>query len=273
MKKSLLFAAVMCLAGCGSMDQDVSETDLVGSDETMPFDSVSLPERAELIADTAVNMRKAPSADAELVMVVPMGSTLTALQAQAENGYYKVALNDWQGWVYGAHVSVAGKSLDPLTTAEIDAVIARAAGSVGYSYWWGGGAWGCGLASGSCSGSCPSCSHSGSAGADCSGMVGQAWHVPPSSSASTCSNEHPYSSTMFYNNRTYWTGVSRSDMRRADAMVREGHIYLKNSTSAAADGWGTMDVYECSGCANKCWRRSRTADSSYIAIRRNSGWL
>lgn len=274
MTKYQFIAAVMFLAGCGAMDKGVSETDLIGSDETVPFEPESpvLPEKADLIADAAVNLREAPSADARIVMVVPAGSGLTSLQAQPENGYYKVALRDWEGWVYGAYVSVVARTIDPLTSTEIDSVISRAAASVGYSYWWGGGKYGCGLASGSCSGGCPECTHSGEAGADCSGMVGQAWHVPPSSSASTCVNEHPYSSSVFYSNRYYWTAASRSDLHKGDAVVHPGHIFLHASPSTANDGWGSMDAYECAGCAYKCAHHYRTAASDYIGIRRNSGW-
>src|SRR5262249_39357532 len=48
-----------------------------------------------------------------------------------------------------------------------------------YSYWWGHGRWRTdGKYQGSCSGSCPSCTHYGSYGADCSGFVAKTWQVP-----------------------------------------------------------------------------------------------
>jgi cell wall-associated NlpC family hydrolase len=148
--------------------------------------------------------------------------------------------------------------------------IARAAASVGFSYYWGGGAW---LASGatssnkgSCSGSCPSCSHSGSYGADCSGMVAKAWQFGPKTLET---NAHPYSTSSFVSDAAgKWSTVSRGALHAGDAMVYNsggaGHIVLWEK----GDGWGASTVYECKGCSYGCVHDTRTFSSSYHGIRR-----
>ena len=70
-----------------------------------------------------------------------------------------------------------------LPEGELRAWIARLARlGVGYSYWWGHGAWRSdGTQHGTCTGSCPACSHTGGYGADCSGFVAKCWQIPTAS--------------------------------------------------------------------------------------------
>src|SRR5262249_27450497 len=63
------------------------------------------------------------------------------------------------------------------TSLTRDNVVAIAQASVGYTYWWGHAMLG-GTQAGTCTGSCPSCTHTGPDGADCSGFVGKAWMLP-----------------------------------------------------------------------------------------------
>lgn len=92
--------------------------------------------------------------------------------------------------------------------------LARSA--VGYSYYWGHGSWGTdGRDHGSCSGSCPSCSHTGRYGADCSGFVAKVWQIPSASPVTT--NRHPYSTYKFVNSTTHWSRVARTAVRPGDA--------------------------------------------------------
>jgi hypothetical protein len=158
------------------------------------------------------------------------------------------------------------QAIEQLTAQD---VISWAQHGMGYSYWWGNGRWRTDKASlGSCSGSCPRCTHSGSYGADCSGFVAKVWRVPSSTPLTT--NSHPYSTAHFHNQNIHWTRVNRANARQADAMVyrssRSGHIFLYDR----ADPWGTMWAYECKSCRGGCVHNLRTAGSSYVAIRRNS---
>ena len=175
-----------------------------------------------------------------------------------------VALVALAAWASGPRPASAAPA--PMTRAEI---INLAKQGVGYSYWWGHGCWRSdGAQHGSCSGSCPSCSHSGSYGADCSGFAGKVWQVPSPSPITT--NSHPYSTVNFRNETTHWTRVSRDNAKQADCMVYNsggsGHIVVYES----GDPWGSFWAYECKGCSYGCVHNLRTASSSYIAIRRNN---
>jgi len=157
------------------------------------------------------------------------------------------------------------------SSSKRDDAIARAKSAMGFSYWWGHARFRpegpTSSNKGSCSGSCPSCSHSGSYGGDCSGLAGKVWQVPSSNSDLT-TDSHPYSTASFVNDTSQWSTVSRSNVIKADAMVYNsngaGHIFIYES----GDGWGSMYAYECKGCSYGCVHDLRTASSAYHAIRR-----
>ncbi len=159
-----------------------------------------------------------------------------------------------------------------ISSAGVDGAIARARAGVGFSYYWGHGSWRSdGVTSstaGYCSGSCPSCRHSGSYGADCSGFVAKAWQVP-SSNTTLSSDSHPYSTYNFYNQSLHWSHISRTDIQRGDAMVYRsggsGHIVLNESGSP----WGQHWVYEARGCSSGIQHNLRSFSSSYHTIHRN----
>ena len=270
MKKWLLVVAAACFAACGDADVPVDSRKLVGSDETVEFSALQLPEQARLSVGSLVNLRVAPSREASVLMVVPADAEVTLLRNGAEQGLYKVSFHGHEGWAYGAYLRQTGEaefaqSTHALTQTETDAIMARAKAALGYSYWWGHAIWGCGIDKGSCSSS----SHFGAGGTDNPGLVNKSWHVPPSANPSTCVDGYVYSTTSFYNYRYHWTQVSRATLRPADALVTsQGHIFL----AVSGDGWGSMQVIEC-GCTSGCLSRLRTASSDYIAIRRNTGWL
>jgi hypothetical protein len=152
-----------------------------------------------------------------------------------------------------------------------NAAIARAKPGIGFSYWWGHGRWQpegpTASTKGSCSGSCPSCTHGGSNGADCSGYVAKIWQVPASNNNVTV-DSHPYSTADFVVAGASWSIVSRGSVKPADALVYHtggaGHVFLYES----GDGWGSMWAYEAKGCAVGIVHDLRTATSAYVAITR-----
>jgi hypothetical protein len=159
----------------------------------------------------------------------------------------------------------ASAELKPMTRDEI---IGIAKSGVGFSYWWGHGRWRLdGAQHGSCSGSCPSCSHSGSYGADCSGYVAKAWQVPGPIAVST--DAHPYSTWNFQYESTHWKAIAKGDAKKGDAFVYNsngaGHIVIYES----GDPWGSVWAYECKGCSYGCVKNLRTLGSYYAARRRN----
>jgi hypothetical protein len=161
---------------------------------------------------------------------------------------------------------------DPPATFDVtdlsrDDVISIARASVGYTYWWGHGALG-GTQAGTCTGTCPNCSHTGAHGADCSGLVGKAWMLPEAMPI-VDRDVHPFSTYDFKNSSVHWTSVPRSDIQRGDAMVYNqngsGHVFVYEKD----DPWGSMWTYEARGCAYGIVHNIRTASSLFGAIRRN----
>lgn len=154
--------------------------------------------------------------------------------------------------------------------------IARAQSGVGFSYYWGGGAWDPAGANdanaGVCSGgSCPDCTHSGRYGADCSGFAAKVWQVPDSNTVLT-THSHPFSTVTFtHSSNALWTTVDRGQALMGDAFTYnvdgKGHIFV----FASGDGWGHMYTYESRSCSVGIVYNLRTADSRYKVIRRQ-GW-
>lgn len=153
----------------------------------------------------------------------------------------------------------------------IEAAMDRAESGVGFSYWWGHGAF---LAQGpdantkgSCSGSCPSCTHTGQYGGDCSGYVAKVWQVPASNS-DLSDDSHPYSTIDFNKDSSQWSTIDQGSLKTGDAMVYNngsaGHIFIFDH----GDAWGSMYAYECKGCSAGCTAGMRTATTSYHAIRK-----
>jgi hypothetical protein len=167
--------------------------------------------------------------------------------------------------VAGLATTDAQAAPQPITR---DQIISIAKSGVNYSYWWGHGRWrNDGAQHGSCSGSCPSCSHSGSYGADCSGFVTKTWQIP--GPISITQDAHPYSTLTFRYSSTYWKQINRGEVKRGDAFVYNtdgaGHIFLYES----GDPWGNVKAYECKGCSYGCVYNLRPASSYYVPIRRD----
>lgn len=275
---SLSIAAVAAIAVGMSALPACSGTDdseeLVGANEDLgsTADGItgSLKVGSTLRATTNVNLRSGPSTDKSILHVVPSGADVTVEAADPQNGFYKIKHNGTVGWSSGKYYTTVADPGGGLSAGRQEA-INRGKSVKGFSYYWGHGAWSADGATssnkGSCSGSCPSCSHSGSYGADCSGFVGKAWKVQGATGALT-TNEHPYGTVSFVNDSSQWKTVSRSNLIAADALVYNsngaGHIVLYSS----GDGWGSMYTYECKGCSAGCVYNLRTASSSYKGIRR-----
>ena len=262
-----------------------------------------------IVITDLLNLRSAAGTDAKVLLGMPCGSTVAVVNGPSNkpSGWWNVQYTDadgfaWSGWASGKYLALpesyvygtcgsdvstsdlgtpdpgndasvsadgGGVTPPPATPSAVVDILARAKLAVGYSYWWGHGAWRSdGINHGSCSGSCPSCSHGGSYGADCSGFITKAWQVPSASALAT--DAHPYSTADFYDGSANWTHISRADVASGDAMVyrsgSEGHIVLVES---ADDPYGDIWMYEARGCATGVVHDLRSLSSSYHAIRRN----
>lgn len=274
---STLAAVLLVTAACAgepgeqTIEGDTGDPgDLIGVAEPEGFVAAGTLAVGDLarVTASALNQRSGPSASYEILRAMPNGTTVTILEAQ--NGWYK---NDWGGrigWSSGAYlekVSSGDTGTFDVSGLSIANFISIAKASVGYTYWWGHGKLG-GSKSGACYGGCPDCSHSGTTGADCSGFIAKAWMLPEAMPI-TGSDDHPFSTYHFYNQTNHWSGVSRSNTKKGDAMVYRsgsgGHIFLYESL----DPWGSMWTYEARGCSYGIVHNLRTAGSTYKTIRRD----
>jgi hypothetical protein len=279
---TVLGCVLLLVSGCrGTTADTVDNTVLQGADEAVSAHAEGAPTgcvtaQALLATAAPLNLRKGPSPDASILLVMPEGSELSASGSSCpENGYYPVRFGGFEGWAHGAWLRIhTGTLQSALSYANTrNDAIARAKAGVGFSYWWAHGRFlesgPTSSTAGSCSGSCPNCSHSGSYGGDCSGYAAKVW-VLPSSNDSLSVDSHPYSTYHFENEYHGWHNVARDDMQKADAMVYNvngaGHVFIFEK----GDPWGSVYAYECRGCSDGCRYNLRSASSSYKGIGRDN---
>jgi hypothetical protein len=272
-----------CVASCanqlGSGREDTGDNQELFADEEDDLGvnweaavTASYPVGSVLrVTASALNLRSGVGTSHSVIVVMPNAARVTLVRSAPSSGWYNVRYGSITGWASGVYLSlVSTPSAAPSTGRDL--AIQRARSGVGFSYWWGHGRWLSGgptsSTRGSCRGSCPSCTHSGSYGADCPGYVAKAWQVP-SSNSSLSSDAHPYSTYNFYNEQTHWRRITRESIARADALVYRsggsGHVVLYESGSP----WGSMWVYEARGCSAGIQRNLRSFASSYRTIRRS----
>ncbi len=227
-----------------------------------------------------VNFRKGAGTSFAVISVIPAGSEVTLIDAAPSNGFLHIDWNGAQGWSSASYLQASAPSggssggtgtgtVDLNGAASPDNAIARASLAMGFSYYWGGGAWlpagPTASTKGSCSGSCPSCSHSGQYGADCSGLVAKAWQYGDKDLAT---NSHPYSTVDLVGSSSKWSTVSKGSLAKGDALVYNSSGHGHTVIWEKGDGWGSSTVYECKGCSYGCVHDTRTFTSNYKGIRR-----
>lgn len=265
--------------GCGESTLDIDNEGLVSADETVTTEaalSTSVAAGSTLATTANLNLRSSASTGASVLRTMPVGSRVIAVTGKPTNGWYQIRHNGLTGWSSGAYLRlVSAPSGDTTTTSGSSArdnAVTRAKSGVGFSYWWGHGRW---LSSGptastrgACTGSCPSCSHSGSYGADCSGYIAKIWQVP-STNTNLSTDSHPYTTYNFVNDTYGWAPISRNNVAKADALVYNtngaGHMVLYESGNA----WGSFWTYEARGCSDGIRHNLRSVTSAYKTIRRN----
>ncbi len=283
----MVLAASMTLVACaGTAGETAADGELLtGAEEygTLSSElSSGVALGSTLRTTSGLNLRTSPSMSAQVRLVIPAGATVTTVNVtQPSGGWYNVKYNGVTGWSYGAYLNLVSQPSTPTTPTtpstgsnSRESAIARAQGAVGFSYWWGHGRWipngATSSSKGVCTGNCPNCSHSGSYGADCSGLAAKVWQVPSNNTDMTV-DSHPYSTISFVGSNANWSTVSRSNVQKGDALVYNqngaGHIFIFES----GDGWGSMWAYEARGCSYGIVHNLRTATSAYKAIKR-AGW-
>ena len=264
-----------------------------GEDAGVANPMLQAGEKARVTA-SELNLREAAGTSNTILAEMPCGTEVDVLGGPSVSpspaGWWNVQYQTLSGWASGSYL-VPSASFDPsvcmsaaamdggsTTTpvdgggVTVDSIFALAKLAVGYSYYWGHGSWRADHTNlGTCTGSCPSCSHTGQYGADCSGFVAKVWQIPPPGSPIE-TDTHPYSTYNFYNETTFWKPVPRASIQPADAYVRrvgdEGHIALYE-TGETTDPFGSVWLYEARGCSTGVVHDLRAPDTSYIAIRRD----
>jgi cell wall-associated NlpC family hydrolase len=285
--KNAAVALALAFTGCSGVVGDVGipSEQLTGANEDLGTIDSALSTQVgagSVLATTAgLNLRSGPSTGYSVLHVIAAGAQVTAVSGTPSNGWYNIKHNGVTGWSSGTYLkfvsagSGGGGTVPappPTSSSARDAAVARAKTGVGFSYFWGHGSWDpAGPTSsnrGVCTGSCPSCSHSGGYGADCSGYVGKIWQVPGAGTNLTV-DAHPYSTASFIGSSSNWYTIAREALQAGDALVYNsngsGHIFLYES----GDGWGSLWAYEAKGCSYGIVHDLRTASSAYKAIVRS----
>lgn len=186
---------------------------------------------------------------------------------RSEDGRKRVVIGLLAALAVGL-ISTTAQAYPPLMTR--DDIVCRGHSGVGFSYWWGGACWcqnGCNrdtsCSAGSCSGSCPNCTHYGGYGADCSGFVTKVWQIPDPIATTTCGHG-PYVAASYRSSTSYWTVIDRGSAIRGDALASTTHIILM----AGDNGWGNVHAYEAMGCSYGIVDNVRGFGTNYSAARR-----
>jgi cell wall-associated NlpC family hydrolase len=273
--KTTTWAAMAVMASaCGGQGLVESE-ELVGAAETGSDDSAlssTLPVGTKLRATANVNLRVGASTSQRVLLVVPNGAQVETVAGAPTNGFYNVKFNGTVGYSYGAYYVLAPAAAVAADPTARTAALQRARAGVGFSYFWGHGRLRpegpTSSTAGACYGSCPNCSHNGSYGADCSGLVDKVWQLGANNTDLTVDN-HPYGTWHFVNQQVQWKPIARSAVQPADAFVynngTSGHVFLYES----GDAWGSVWAYECRGCNDGCVRNLRSASAEYRPISRD----
>lgn len=238
------------------------------------------PNGSTVVTTGGLNLRKGPGTSYDVLRAMPEGAKVVVTDGVPVDGFIGVTHEGLAGFASYRYLKPEDGAAEPTEPGDPppgvegtwrEKALAIAADGVGLSYWWGHGRLVDGPANasqaGSCSGSCPSCSHSGAYGADCSGYVAKAW-VVPASNASLDTDTHPYSTSDF-NDGTgngKWATVSKSAVKAGDALVYRsgggGHIFLYEK----GDAWGQPWAFEARGCSYGIVHNIRSTGSTYKAI-------
>lgn len=287
--RTMAAGLAVVLAACGGSsdfangDVGVDSEIITGADETSTASdelsgSVSV---GTVLATTAdLNMRRGAGMNFSVIRVIASGSRISAMRATPDGPWYYVRHQGVDGWCHGNYLRVVeappapadSGSATPNNSANRDGAIARARAGVGFSYWWGHGRWQPGgptsATRGSCTGTCPGCTHTGRYGADCSGYVAKIWRVQGATGALD-QDQHPYSTWNFRYEKHGWHGINRADAQKADAFVfnqdGSGHMVLYEG----GDPWGSMWAYEARGCSSGIVRNLRSLSSHFRGIARD----
>jgi hypothetical protein len=116
---AVLAVSTFALGACASPD-DASE-DTESSDDALTGNATV---GATFTTTARLNLRESPSTEADVLLTMPLGAKVTALEAKPSAGFYHVKYNDQTGWAYGAYLEgapvKAGTADPPASETPID---------------------------------------------------------------------------------------------------------------------------------------------------------
>ena len=104
---SLALALVsVSLAACAAAEDGAPE------DVEMSTDALDgrVAQGTKLVTTARVNLREGPSTNEDVILTIPNGATVTAVEESPTASFYKVSYAGQVGWAHGAHLKVAGGS-------------------------------------------------------------------------------------------------------------------------------------------------------------------
>lgn len=108
-----LRAALACLA-LAPLTLAACAADTDGAPEDVELSSDALSGRitagANLVTTARVNLREGPSTNSDVIVTMPNGASVTAVEGSASNGFYKVSYNGDVGWAHGGYLKTVGTS-------------------------------------------------------------------------------------------------------------------------------------------------------------------
>lgn len=98
---ALSIALPFGLYACAGVDGDGEPEDIVASEEAL---TGTITVGASFTTMARVNLREGPSTSETVLLTMPKGVTVTAVEATPRSGFYHVAYGDNDGWAYGAYL-------------------------------------------------------------------------------------------------------------------------------------------------------------------------
>jgi hypothetical protein len=195
----------------------------------------------------------------------PLDAQSQSVSALTEEGVLEVPADEIQAEDSVGQAAPLAAAAKVSGTSRTD-ILARAKLVKGFSYKWGGESWRCdGRSKGQCRGDCPRCTHDAGLGSDCSGLVAKSWQVYSPTRLDREMAVRP-DTTLLRRANAYWSIVSRTSVKPADAFVSPTHAFLLDKKTSTG-----YYVWECRGCKYRCDRYfRRTIPSSFVVSRRKN---
>ncbi len=112
----LLALAAAGLGACAAVEDGAPE------DVELSSDAITgrITKGAKLVTTARVNLREGPSTNEDIILTIPDGASVTAVEASATNDFYKISYAGTVGWAHGGYLKAAGASTESNTVGGDD---------------------------------------------------------------------------------------------------------------------------------------------------------